>query len=669
MLVHLEELCIVQCGSMEEILAKDQSETASEGIRFERLSTVILDSLSRLSCFYSGNGTLHLSSLIRLLIWKCPSMKIFSKGDIDAQSFMGIQVSLDPEEDLLFHQDLNTTVNQMFEHGEFLEAVDEECFSDNLQLQSYWHGKVGLQNKWLCNLGTLKLHNCTLPYAIPSSILPYLNNLRELEVLDSDKVEVIFYMDDNNIMEAPSPLKILTLKWLSELTHIWKNNSQEVLSFPNLQEIVVSGCEKLKSLLPASLAKGLEKFEKLEVESCYELQEIVAKEVDTSANVAEKFVFPSLKKLDLCDLPHLTYFHTFTLQSPTLNELSVLDCHELELFQSAHHTGEIEDTSAPTNPQPLISNLKAISNLKKLRLDWKHISASSLRFRSEKFAEGLNCLEKITLFFDAEENEKAMLPIEMLQMAPNLIEMSINCCSDTGIFIAQHPEISGKGMLGQLKILTLSEVSVLQSIESDHPSWLNIICEKLHELNVSECPDLRTLVHSTSAVSFSDLKEVFISKCLDLQYLLTSSVAKRLMNLEKITVKECKSLREIVAKEGDETSEGIMKFDLLNTIALESLPSLICFYSGSDTLLLPSLINVHTRECANMKYFSRGAIGAKFFPEIQMSLYPHEDFLLLEDLNATVMQANEDFLSLQDLNATEKGVSQAQVRISLGINY
>ncbi|XP_027907774.1 heat shock 70 kDa protein 18-like isoform X2 [Vigna unguiculata] len=477
-------------------------------------------------------------------------------------------------------------------------------------------------------------------------------------------------------MEAPSQLKILTLKWLSELTHIWKNNSQEVLSFPNLQEIVVRGCEKLKSLLPASLAKALEKFEKLEIESCYELQEIVAKEVDTSANVAEKFVFPSLKKLDLCDLPHLTYFHKFTLQSPTLNELSVLDCHQLELFQSAHHTGEIEDTSAPTNPQPLISNLKAISNLKKLRLDWKHISASSLRFRSEKFAEGLNCLEKITLFFDAEENEKAMLPIEMLQMAPNLIEMSINCCSDTGIFIAQHPEISGKGTLGQLKILTLSEVSVLQSIESDHPSWLNIICEKLHELNVSECPHLRTLVHSTSAVSFSDLKEVFISKCLDLQYLLTSSAAKRLMNLEKITVKECKSLKEIVAKEGDETSEGIMKFDLLNTIALESLPSLICFYSGSDTLLLPSLINVHTRECANMKYFSRGAIGAKFFPEIPMSLYPHEDFLLLEDLNATVTQANEDFLSLQDLNATEKGVSQAQkakdggvVGIDLGTTY
>jgi len=239
--------------------------------------------------------------------------------------------------------------------------VDEECFCDNLQLQSYWHGKVGLQNKWLCNLVTLKLRYCTLPYAIPSGILPYLNNLRELEVLGSKKVEVVFYMNHTDIMEVSSQLKILTLKWLSELTHIWENNSQEVLSFPNLQEIVVIGCKKLKTLFPASLAKTLEKLEKLEIESCYELQEIFAKEVGTSANVAEKFVFPSLKKLDLCNLPHLTCIHTFTLQCPTLNELSVLDCHQLELFQSAHHTGEIEGTSTPNNTQPLISNLK-VSN-------------------------------------------------------------------------------------------------------------------------------------------------------------------------------------------------------------------------------------------------------------------------------------------------------------------
>lgn len=234
--------------------------------------------------------------------------------------------------------------------------MDEECFSDNLQLQSYF------QNERLCTLVTLKLHNCTLPYGIPSSILPHLNKLKELEVLDSNKVEVIFYMNETDILEVPPQLQILVLKELSELTHIWKNNNQQVLRFPNLKQIVVSGCEKLRTLLPASLAKTLEKLEKLEIEFCYELQEIVAKEVGTE-NVVENFVFPSLKKLDLCDLPRLTslYSDTFTLECLTLNKLSVIYCHELKLFQSTHHMGDSEGTSTPNNTQPLISNLKVSS--------------------------------------------------------------------------------------------------------------------------------------------------------------------------------------------------------------------------------------------------------------------------------------------------------------------
>nr|KYP54315.1 hypothetical protein KK1_000500 [Cajanus cajan] len=114
-LVHLEEMYIVQCESMEEILAEEQEETTSGAIKFERLSTIILDSLSSLLCFYSGSSTLLLSTLIRVLIWKCPNMKTFSRGDIHAESFLGIQGSLDTKEKLIFHQDLNSTVEQMFQ--------------------------------------------------------------------------------------------------------------------------------------------------------------------------------------------------------------------------------------------------------------------------------------------------------------------------------------------------------------------------------------------------------------------------------------------------------------------------------------------------------------------------------------------------------------------------
>ncbi|XP_029129147.1 uncharacterized protein LOC109807690 [Cajanus cajan] len=629
-LVHLEEMYIVQCESMEEILAEEQEETTSGAIKFERLSTIILDSLSSLLCFYSGSSTLLLSTLIRVLIWKCPNMKTFSRGDIHAESFLGIQGSLDTKEKLIFHQDLNSTVEQMFQQQELFKAIDKECFSDYHELGACWDGEVVSQSKWLCNVLILKLDKCTLPYAIPSSILTCLKNLRELEVRDSDKVKGIFEVNDIEILDTDSRLKILTLMGLSELTHVWANNSQGVPFFQNLQQVVVNGCENLKTLFPASLAKNLKELEKLEIVSCRKLQEIVEKEESATTNVIEKFVFPHLKMLNLYHLPQVTYFYpqTFSLECPSLNNLSVLDCDKLELFQSAYSKRVDEGNGTSINKLPPISYLKVVSNLKELKLDWKHISTLSLMFRSRQFTEDLKHLNKIYMFLDTDEHVKTILPVEILQKAPNLTEVSIEYCNSLEIFFDENHKIVEDGMLGQLRILTLNKVFELQSIKSQ-------IIEKLHELNVFECPDLTSLIHFTATVSFSCLKRVSISNCSQLQYLFTSSVAKKLMNLEEITVNECKSMKEIVAQQGDSAPEAI-KFERLNTIVLNSLPSLMCFYSGSDTLQLSYLIKVQIWQCPKMKYFSQGAIDAKSFQGVQMSLDPNDDLLLNQDLNAAI---------------------------------
>lgn len=103
--------------------------------------------------------------------------------------------------------------------------------SDNLELKVDWHGKVGLENKWLDNLMTLKPDNCTLPNAIPSATLPHSETTEEFEVQNSIKVKVNFYMDDTEIMETTSLLKKLTLYELSNLTRVWGKNSKGVLIF------------------------------------------------------------------------------------------------------------------------------------------------------------------------------------------------------------------------------------------------------------------------------------------------------------------------------------------------------------------------------------------------------------------------------------------------------
>jgi len=210
-----------------------------------------------------------------------------------------------------------------------------------------------MENKWLANLETLKLQYCTLLYAIPSSILALLKNLKELEIRDSDQVEAIFDInDDTQIKEIESQLKILTLNGLSKLKHVWKKDTNKILIFRNLREIVVSDCAKLQTLFPASLAKNLKSLKSLQIQNCAKFHEIVEKEEDTE----KKLVLPCLEKLDLFSLPQLTCFYarTFTLECPALNKISVVKCDKLELFQSAHSMGE----STSVNKKPLISSLE-----------------------------------------------------------------------------------------------------------------------------------------------------------------------------------------------------------------------------------------------------------------------------------------------------------------------
>nr|KYP54340.1 Disease resistance protein RPS2 [Cajanus cajan] len=692
-LKELEKLEIESCDKLQKIVEMEESIATHETEKcvFPHLKMLHLCQLPQLAHFYPQIFSLECPSLNNLSVLDCDKLELFqsshSKGEREGSTSLNKlpptsclkvisnlkELKLDWQHilalSLRFRSGqfteglkylnkislfLDTDENE--KHSEFFKSVDKECFSDDHELGAYWHGKVVSQSKWLSNVLILKLDKCTLPYAIPSGILPCLKNLRELEVRYSDKVKGIFEVNDIEIMDTASQLKILTLEGLSELTHVWEKNSPGVPIFQNLQQIVVSDCENLQTLIPASLARNLKELEKLEIEFCDKLQEIVEKEEGIATNVTEKFVFPHLKMLLLYDLPQLTYFcpQTFSLECPALNNLSVLYCNKLELFQRAHSTGEHEGSTS-INRLPPTSFLKVISNLKELELDWQQISALSLRFRSGQFAEGLKYLNNFSLFLDTDENEKPILPIEILQKAPNLTEMSIKYSNSLEIFLAKNPKIGESKLLGQLRILTLYEVLGLQSIESQDSSWLNTICEKLQELNVFECPDLTTLVHSTATVSFSCLKKVSISKCSHLQFLFTSLAAKKLMNLEEISVKECESVKEIIAKQGVSTSEAI-KFERLNTIVLNSLPSLTDFYSGNDTLQLSSLIKVHLWQCPNLKNFSKGAIDAKSFQGVQKSLDPNDDLFFRQDLNSTIRemfqrQVRTSFQSIDEVSS------------------
>jgi hypothetical protein len=250
--------------------------------------------------------------------------------------------------------------------------------------------------------------------------------------------------------------------------------------------------------------------------------------------------------------------------------------------------------------------------------------------------EDFKNLNKANLYFDVDKNEKPSVLFGILEKAPNLQYLWLGCINSNEIFLIPNPKIIEDGFLGRLKILKLYLVSELRYINLEH-SWLDAVCEKLHNLNVTNCHGLNKLFRYPSAVSFSCMRELYISVCHGLRYLFRSSVANLLTSLEKITVTESKSIICIVAQELDETTDQGVKFERLCYIYLNSLSSLECFYSGNGSLQLPSLTEVYIWKCPKMKIFSRGEINAESFRGIQ-ALSDSNDQLVLynDDLNASV---------------------------------
>lgn len=270
-----------------------------------------------------------------------------------------------------------------------------------------------------------------------------------------------------------------------------------------------------------------------------------------------------------------------------------------------------------------------------MALEWKHSSVLNSKLESGDYPNLLEYLIWIRLYFDVDDDGNPIFPIQTLQKAsPNLKAMIISSCRSLEVFRTQIPEINKNLMLTQLCLI---DVWKLKSIGSGEAQWLDEICKKLNELDVRGCPHFTALLHSPSSVTFSNLKELFIFNCQRLKYLFTSSAAKKLSQLEEIIVYYCKSIKEIVAKEEDETALGDVILPQLHRISLADLSSLECFYSGNQTLQLPSLIKVHIDKCPKMEIFSQGSIGPNSCREIVTRVDPNNRSVVFDDeLNSSV---------------------------------
>jgi hypothetical protein len=108
-LQKLRKLCIDGCEMIEEIVASNDENDASE-LAFMKLEYLRLSNLPRLRSFCKGRHGLKFPLLEKLFIIDCPMMETFSHGVLSAPKLRAVHVK--EQDDWHWNGDLNTTIRK-----------------------------------------------------------------------------------------------------------------------------------------------------------------------------------------------------------------------------------------------------------------------------------------------------------------------------------------------------------------------------------------------------------------------------------------------------------------------------------------------------------------------------------------------------------------------------
>lgn len=230
------------------------------------------------------------------------------------------------------------------------------------KVKALWH--LQMPQESFGKLKVLKITRCNaISKLIPYYMVQRLKNFESLSIINCDMIEEIFELDGlvgETIAKSVNlpPLKELVLCGLSQLQHLWWNKgSFGYASLQFLSLLTITRCDNLTYVFSPSALKGLTQLQRLEIESCALVKEIVSFETGEDNNVV---VFPLLHTLRLNHLPDLTSFYKDhkALDWPCLKILTIANCPQMKTFpaseleQIADHTGNLCATV-----QPLFSDL------------------------------------------------------------------------------------------------------------------------------------------------------------------------------------------------------------------------------------------------------------------------------------------------------------------------
>ncbi|KAJ4842654.1 hypothetical protein Tsubulata_021293 [Turnera subulata] len=382
---------------------------------------------------------------------------------------------------------------------------------------------------------------------------------------------------------------------------LWQSKLLESsLSFGNLKQLVVRGCDNLKYVFPFSMVKCLARLKHLTVERCEVMEEIVSREGMGEEEKMQTLMFPKL-------------------ECPVLRKVSIEYCNKLKTFM-----GNIADNDAnkdePQEVQPLFDEKVAFPFLFELSL------------------QNIDELEKI---WPNQPGWDSFCKLKSLAIS--------SCHKLVNIFPSNSLRIfESRGVVGG-HLEKILEVEVVEEMHHD------VAFFQLRQLDLSPLHKLRHIwsTDPQGNLNFSKLHSVRLWSCPTLQDVFPFSVAKNdLLQLEELRIWSCR-LEEIVAlQENGEEPMPCFVFPRLTSLNLLHLPGLKGFYAGQHTLDCPVLKELEARNCAIVRLFGSAFVncykssGGTEIMEAIVNLLPATKILRLIDLEEESAVFQSNFLRL-----------------------
>ncbi|KAF3457889.1 hypothetical protein FNV43_RR02549 [Rhamnella rubrinervis] len=410
-----------------------------------------------------------------------------------------------------------------------------------------------------------------------------LPHLKHLLVNGNDEIQYIFEsIEHNHSNHNVLPiLETLSLSWMHNLERICFGELTGPESLGKLRKVQVLICDKLKSLLPLSIAK---KLEEIGVRSCRTIEEVVTYSADQDHH--DSIEFPKLKEMSLRGLPNLIGFWSECEDQELLSATKSLLFNEKVAFPSLESLElrglNFERIWSETSCNYKLQNLRSliVGRCHSLKYLFSFPIARSLsQLEHLEVRECRNMEEILVVNFDDQ--------LAQVDLFPKLKHLELR--------YLHYERESGEGLQWS------------RSDIHDHQSNSDSATTTFFNPKVIGFPSLETLHlkdvnmerlwpqdHQLAAETFplaipylKNLSKLVVKGCDRLKHLFPLAIARCLVQLQELRVTDCRDMEEILFinyKELPASNTGLENYKLLlklQVVSLEDLPNLTGFCSRS----------------------------------------------------------------------------------------